>query len=113
MAIADTCLHAVQRSVVHAALMPTSRFVINEVLGSIAGFEGHILAGPLLDASGQLKVGDWLDIHTRWLLRIQCAGFPLLNWGTTELGLDRGAGLPSDIDVNGLIAETAVSGPDR
>jgi hypothetical protein len=67
---------------VHAGLVPAFRFVISEVVSSVTGFKGPVLAGPVLEASGQLKVGDWLDIHTpSRQVRIQCEGFPLLNWG--------------------------------
>jgi hypothetical protein len=36
------------------------RFVISEVVSPITGF-----AAPVLEACGQLKVGDRLDIRTR------------------------------------------------
>jgi hypothetical protein len=56
------------------------RFVISEVVSSVAGFEGPVLADPVLDASGQLKVSDWLTIHApSRQIRIQCEGFPLVN----------------------------------
>lgn len=94
--------------------MPAFRFVVDEVLGPVAGFEGSVVAGPVLDASGRLKVGDWLDINAAsGPLRVQCAGFPLLNWGRENWVSIALLGLPSDVDVLGLVAETAVSGPDR
>jgi hypothetical protein len=40
------------------------RFVISEVVSPVAGFAGPVLAGPVLEAGGQLNVGDWLDIRT-------------------------------------------------
>lgn len=58
------------------ACMPVFRFMISEVLGSAAGFEGPVVAGPVLDASGPLQVGDWLAIDApsgRTVIR--CTGF--------------------------------------
>jgi hypothetical protein len=89
------------------------RFVISEVVSSVAGFEGPILAGPVLEASGQFRVGDWLDVQTpSRQIRIQCQGFPLLNWGRRNWVSIAVPELPSDIDVRGLVAETSVSEPD-
>lgn len=95
--------------------MPTFRFVIEEVLSSIAGFEGPVIAGPVLDASDGLKVGDWLNINTpSRQIRVQCEGFPLINWGRRGNWVSIAVfGLPSDVDVLGLVAETSVSGPSR
>jgi hypothetical protein len=42
----------VQTAVLHAVLMPTFRFVVEEILSSIAGFEGPVIAGRVLDTSG-------------------------------------------------------------
>jgi hypothetical protein len=94
--------------------MPAFRFLINEVLGPVAGFEGPVVAGPVLDTSGQLKVGDWLDIDApSGHIHVQCEGFPLLNWGRGNWVSIAVPGLPSGIDVRGLVAETAASEPDR
>jgi hypothetical protein len=96
--------------------MPTFRFMISEVVSPATGFEGPVLAGPVLDASGQLKVGDWLDIQApSRQIRIRCEGFPLLNWGRQRRNWVSIAvlELPPAIDVRGLVAETAVSEPDR
>lgn len=88
--------------------MPTFRFMISEVVSSAAGFEGLTLAGPVLEASGQLKVGDWLEIQTpSRQIRVQCQGFPLLNWGRQNWVSIAVPELPSGIDVRGLVAETA------
>ena len=94
--------------------MSAFRFMINEVLGAIAGFDGPVVAGPVLDASGQLKVGDWLDIDApSERIRVQCEGFPLLNWGRADWVSIAVLGLPSDVDVLGLVAESVAPGPDR
>jgi hypothetical protein len=99
---------------VHTDPVPAFRFVISEVVSSVAGFGGPILAGPVLEVSGQLKVGDWLDIQTpSRQIRIQCEGFPLLNWGRPDWVSIAVPELPSGIDVRGLVAETAVPEPDR
>ncbi len=94
--------------------MPAFRFVINEVPGPVAGFEGPVVAGPVLDASGGLKVGDWLDINTpSGPIRVQCAGFPLLDWRRENWVSIALPGLPSDIDVLGAVAEATASAPER
>ena len=72
--------------------MPTFRFMIEEILSSIADFEGPVIAGRVLDTSDGLQVGDWLNIKTP--LR-QIPGsvrrLPADQLGATrELGLDRG-----------------------
>lgn len=86
--------------------MPAFRFVINEVLGPVAGFEGPVVAGPVLDASGRLKVGDWLEIDApSGPVRVQCAGFPLLNWGRGNWVSVALPGLPSEVNVLGFVAE--------
>jgi hypothetical protein len=90
------------------------RFVISEVVSPIAGFAGPVLAGPVLEAGGQLEVGDWLDIRTpSRQIRIQREGFPLLNWRRPNWVSIAVPELPSGIDVRGLVAETAVPEPDR
>jgi hypothetical protein len=102
------------QSVVHAGPVSAFRFVIREVVSPVAGFAGPVLAGPVLEAGGQLKVGDWLDIRTpSRQIRIQCEGVPLLNWGRPKWVSIAVAELPSGIDVRGLVAETAVPEPDR
>jgi hypothetical protein len=93
--------------------MSTFRFVIEEILSSIAGFEGPVIAGRVLDASDGLEAGDWLNINTpSRQIRVQCEGFPLINWGRQRGDWVSIAvfGLPSGVDVLGLIAEAAVSG---
>ena len=104
-----------QASVLHAVLMPIFRFVIEEVLSSIAGFEGPVIAGPVLDASAGLKVDDWLNIDTpSGQIRVQCGGFPLINWGRQGNWVSITVlGLPSGVDVLGLVAETSASAPGR
>jgi hypothetical protein len=65
-------------------------------------------------ATGELKVGDWLDVDApSGRIRVHCEGFPLLNWGRENWASIAVSQLPSGIDVRRLIAETAVSGPDR
>jgi hypothetical protein len=99
---------------VHTGPVPAFRFVISEVVSSVAGFKGPVLAGPVLDASGQLKVSDWLTIHApSRQIRIQCQGFPLLNWGRPNWVSIAVRELPSGTDVRGLVAETAATEPDR
>ncbi len=99
----------------HGVLMPIFRFVIEEVLSSIAGFEGPVIAGPVLDARAGLKVGDWLNINTpSGQIRVQCEGFPLINRGQRGNWVSITVfGLPSGVDVLGLVAETSVSAPGR
>lgn len=88
------------------------RFVIHEVLGPVAGFSGPVVAGPVLDASGQLKVGDWLNISaSSGPIRVRCEGFPLLNWGRGTWVSIAVSQLPPGLNVLGLVAETAVSEP--
>ena len=96
----------------HAVLMPTFRFVIEEILSSIAGFEGPVIAGRVLDTSDGLQVGDWLNISTPLRqIRVQCEGFPLINWGRRENWVSIAVfGLPSGVDLLGLIAEAPVTG---
>jgi hypothetical protein len=95
--------------VLHAVLMPIFRFVIEEVLSSIAGFEGPVIAGPVLDASARLRVGDWLNINTSsGQIQVRCEGFPLINWGRRGNWVSITVlGLPSSVDVLGLVAETS------
>ena len=80
--------------------------------GNTLGFEGPVIAGRVLDTSGGLQVGDWLNINTPLRqIRVQCEGFPLINWGRTENWVSIAVcGLPSGVDLLGLIAEASVSG---
>jgi hypothetical protein len=99
---------------VHTGPVPAFRFMISEVVDSAAGFVRPILAGPVLEASGKLKVGDWLDIQaSSRQIRIQCEGFPLINWGRRNWISIAVRELPSGSDLRGLIAETASPVPDR
>lgn len=99
----------------HAVLVPMFRFVIEEMLSSIAGFEGPVIAGPVLDPSAGLKAGDWLNINiASGQIRVQCEGFPLINWGRRGNWVSITVfGLPSGVDVLGLVAEASVSAPGR
>lgn len=57
----------------------------------------------MLEASGQFKVGDWLNIGTASRqIRIQCAGFPLVNRGRPDWVTITVLGSPLGIDVHGL-----------
>src|ERR1700722_8307724 len=51
--------------------------------------------------------------HPSRQIRIQCEGFPPLNWGRPNWVSIAVPELPSGIDVQGLVAETAVPEPDR
>jgi hypothetical protein len=94
--------------------MAAFRFVISEVLGSVAGFDSPVIAGPVVDASGGLKVGDWLDIDAApGRIHVRCAGFPLLNWGRENWVSIAVSGLPPATDLPGLVSRTVLSGPKR
>jgi hypothetical protein len=95
-------------------LVPIFRFVIEEALSSIVGFAGPVIAGPVLDASAGLKAGDWLNINTpSGQIRVQCEGFPLINWGRRNWASITVSGLPPGADVLGLVAETSAPAPGR
>jgi hypothetical protein len=95
--------------------MPTFQFAIEKVLSSIDGFEGLVIAGPVLNASAGLRVGDWLNIKLpSGEIRVRCEGFPLINWGRRGNWVSIAVhGMPSGVDVLGLVAETSISEPDH
>lgn len=94
--------------------MAAFRFVISEVLGPAAGFNGPVVAGPVLDASGGLEVGDWLDIDAAsGLIRVRCAGFPLLNWGHENWVSIALSELPPATELPALVSRTALSPPEQ
>jgi hypothetical protein len=61
------------------------------------------------------RVGDWLNIKlSSGQIRVRCEGFPLINWGRRGNWVSIAVhGVPSGIDVLGLVAETSISEPGR
>ncbi|MFC0553637.1 hypothetical protein ACFFHJ_22330 [Planotetraspora thailandica] len=56
-------------------------FRIKTVYPDFDGFEGHLLAGPVLKRDGNLSIGDLLTVPTATGHAIgRCAGFPLIRW---------------------------------
>jgi hypothetical protein len=85
----------------------TFRFRIEQVLPSIDGFEGSVIAGVRVGDTGSLVVGDALQIDTPdGQLDVRCSGFPLINWG--QRGGDwvsiAVVGLPDTASVVGMMA---------
>lgn len=59
-----------------------ARYLARHVSALVAG---RLTAGPVLDATGQFKVGDWVEISaSSGRIHAQCQGFPLLSWGRSN-----------------------------
>ena len=57
-------------------------FAVVETLPGLDGFRGVILAGPVLDGSHDLAVGDRLVVRTiADAVTVTCTGLVLANWG--------------------------------
>ncbi|WP_204074672.1 hypothetical protein [Planotetraspora phitsanulokensis] len=60
-------------------------FRIESVYPDFEGFDGTLLAGPVLQRDRNLSVGDLLTVPTVTGHAVgRCAGFPLIRWGENK-----------------------------
>lgn len=57
-------------------------FRIEQVYPDLEGFDGILLAGPVLERGANFAIGDILTVPTTaGLVDGRCTGFPLIRWG--------------------------------